>query len=124
MASAHFTSLANPEEVVRNVGMLAIQEGANLPLNKVTERVAQAFQIIIQTFSDSIKGVKKITAISEIIPQEEGVKVNQLVKWEPYTQDFVGPGEWKILNLPSPQCCEAMKVFGVSNEQIQEAFGR
>lgn len=122
MASAHFTSLASAEEVVRNIGMLAIQEGVRLPLDAVTQRVAQAFQIIVQTFSDTIQGVKKITAISEVVPGKDSISVNPLVKWYPYTENFVGPGEWKVLNLPTPKCCEDMRVFGIPLEEIKNVF--
>lgn len=123
MATAHFSSFSSPEEAVRNTAMLAIQEGALLPLDLVIERVAQAFQIIIQTFTDARKGIKKITSITEVYTEEGETKYRPLVEWTPYTDDYTGEGEWKILNPPSVKCATAMRVYGVKLSEIQEAFG-
>lgn len=123
MATAHFSSISSPEEAVRNTAMLAIQEGAALPLELVIERVAQAFQIIIQTFSDTRKGIKKITSITEVIVEDGKITYSPLVEWQPYTDDFTGPGEWKTMNPPSNRCIAGMRVYGVTLPEIQEAFG-
>lgn len=123
MATAHFSSFADVSEILRNIAMLAIKEGVSLPIELVIERVAQAFQIIIQTFSDSRKGVKKITAITEVIVDKGKILENPLVVWEPYTEDFLGEGEWKVLNAPSLKTCKAMGVYGVSLDEIKEVFG-
>lgn len=123
MATAHFSSFASPEEAMRNTAMLAIQEGTQLPLELVIERVAQAFQIIIQTFSDAKKGIKKITAITEVIIDNGKIVHNPLVEWEPYGDDYTGAGEWKILNPPSVKCCTDMRIYGVTLPEIKEVFG-
>ena len=123
MATAHFSSFSSPEEAVRNTAMLAIQEGAQLPLDLVIERVAQAFQIIIQTFSDARNGIKKITSITEVLVENGDIIYKPLVEWQPYTDDYTGPGEWKILNPPSNRCIAGMRVYGVTLPEIQEVFG-
>ncbi|NLN47964.1 MAG: CpaF family protein [Clostridiales bacterium] len=123
MATAHFSSFASVEEAVRNTAMLALQEGVQLPLPLVIERVAQAFQIIIQMFTDSRKGIKKITTITEVSIHNGVINYNTIVEWTPYTEDFSGEGEWKIANPPSMECIEAMRVYGVSEADIQEVFG-
>lgn len=123
MATAHFSSFASPEEAIRNTAMLAIQEGAQLPLELVIERVAQSFQIIVQTYADTRKGIKKVTAITEVCVSQGSVTFNPLIKWTPYTDDYTGIGEWAILNTPTPKCCNDMRVYGVRNEDIQAIWG-
>lgn len=123
MATAHFSSFASPKEAVRNTAMLAVQEGTQLPLELVIERVAQAFQIIIQTFNDARKGIKKITSITEVVVDNGQIIYNPLVEWEPYGDDYTGAGEWKILNPPSVKCCTDMRVYGVTLPEIKEVFG-
>lgn len=128
MASAHFSSFASPKEVIRNVAMLAIKEteGNNFPLDLMVEKVAQAFQIIIQTYADTISGIKKITQVSEIMINDgQKIEVNPLVTWVPDDEsEYMGKGRWEILNLPSPRCCKSMKVFGVTNQEIEAVFGK
>ena len=123
MATAHFSSFTSVEEAIRNTAMLAIQEGSNLPLDLVIERVAQAFQIVIQTFTDARKGIKKVTTITEVAIKNGKAEYRQIVEWTPYTDDYTGDGEWKILNPPSAQCMAAMRVYGVKVSDIQEVFG-
>lgn len=123
MATAHFSSFASPEEAVRNTAMLAVQEGTQLPLELVIERVAQAFQIIIQTFNDARKGIKKITSITEVVVDNGQIIYSPLVEWEPYGDDYTGSGEWKMLNPPSVKCCTDMRVYGVTLPEIRETFG-
>lgn len=123
MATAHFSSFSSPEEAIRNTAMLALQEGAQLPLDLVIERVAQAFQIVVQTFSDTRKGIKKITSITEVIVEDGEITYSPLVEWQPYTDDYTGPGEWKILNRPSNRCVAGMRVYGVTLPEIQAVFG-
>jgi pilus assembly protein CpaF len=123
MATAHFSSFTSVEEAVRNTAMLAIQEGVNLPLHLVIERVAQAFQVIIQTFTDARKGIKKITTITEVSIQNGKIEYNPIIEWTPYTDDYTGEGEWKIINPPTQACINAMRVYGVKMSDIQEVFG-
>ena len=123
MATAHFSSFASPEEAIRNTAMLAMQEGTQLPLELVIERVAQAFQIIIQTFNDARKGIKKITSITEVAADNGKIIYNPLVEWEPFGDDYTGAGEWKTLNPPSVKCCTDMRVYGVTLPEVKEVFG-
>jgi pilus assembly protein CpaF len=123
MATAHFSSFTSVEEAVRNTAMLALQEGVNLPLPLVIERVAQAFQIIIQMFTDSRKGIKKIVNITEVSIHNGTIRYNPIIEWVPYTEDYVGDGEWRLVSPPTMDCINAMRVYGVSDEDIQEVFG-
>lgn len=123
MATAHFSSFSSPAEAVRNTAMLAVKEDSHLPLEMVIERVAQAFQIIIQTFADTRKGIRKVTAITEVVVENGQISYNPLVVWEPYTEDFTGDGEWRIVNPPSMKCALNMRIYGVSLNDIREVFG-
>ncbi len=122
MATAHFSSFSSPEEAVRNTAMLALKEKAHLPLDLVIERVAQAFQIIIQTFNDARTGIKKITSITEVVIENGKTRYNPLVTWEAYSDNYTGDGEWKVLNPLSERCINNMKVYGVSLQEIHEAW--
>jgi len=123
MATAHFTSFASVEEVIRNAAMLAVQEKPSLPLEIVVERVAQAFQIIIQTYWDSSTGIRKITNITEVVIDNGEITYNPIVKWEPATEIYTGKGKWEILNKPSNKCCKEMQIYGIKETEIREIWG-
>jgi pilus assembly protein CpaF len=123
MASAHFSSFASPEEAIRNIAMLAVKEGVNLPLQLVMEKVAQAFQILIQTFADSKTGIKKVVSISEIYLENDHIRFRPLVRWTPSDQeDYFGEGRWVVENKPTENCIKAMAIFGCTAKDINEAF--
>lgn len=123
MATAHYTSFASIEEVIRNAAMLAVQEKTNLPLEIVIERVAQAFQIVIQTYWDSSTGIRKVTNITEVIVDNGLISYNPLVTWEPATEDYTGEGKWQIIGRPSDKCFRGMQVYGVKQHEIQAVWG-
>lgn len=120
MATAHFSS---PEEAVRGTAMLMLEEGLNLSLNQAMVRVAQAFNVVVQTFTDSERGVKKIVGITEIEEDNGAIGYRTLVAWDPFTQDYLGPGKWIVRNAPSRKLCLRMARYGVTPSQVAEVFG-
>lgn len=122
MATSHFHSYSGVEDIIRNIAMLAVKEGLNIPIELLMEKVASAFNIIIQTHADSKTGIKKVTSISEVYLEGRKIMENPLVKWTPYDKSVWEKGEWKILNKPSPHSTEIMNLFGVSDQEIERAF--
>lgn len=118
MATAHFSS---PEEAVRGTAMLMLEEGLNLSLDQGMVRVAQAFNVVVQTFTDSERGVKKIVGITEIEEDNGAIGFRPLVKWDPFTRDYLGPGRWTVQNAPSGKLCAKMARYGVT--RVAEVFG-
>ncbi|MDN5375116.1 MAG: pilus assembly protein CpaF [Thermacetogenium sp.] len=120
IATTHFSS---PQEAIRGTAMLMLEEGLNLSLKLAMARVAQAFNIVVQMFADSQKGVKKITSVTEIEEDDGAVRYRELVRWEPDSpDDYLGPGKWRILSKPGDRACEAMNKHGVSIGEIEEVF--
>lgn len=122
LTGGHFDSLHTAEDIVRNIAILAMKEGLNLSLELAMIKVAQAFNVIIQTFSDSRTGVKKIVNITEIYVDKGEIKSNPLIAWEPKKEGDFTKGEWKILNCISSHGIKSMKTFGVLDAEIMEAF--
>lgn len=122
MATSHFHAHSSTQDIIRNIAMLAIKEGLNLPLEMVMAKVAGAFNIIIQTHADSKTGIKKITSINEVYTQEGEIINNTLVNWVPYHEDIWEEGEWKIVGKPSKYSCQIMNKFGVTTEEIEKVF--
>lgn len=120
MATAHFTS---PQEAVRGTAMLMLEEGLNLSLNQAMVRVAQAFNVVVQTFTDSQRGIKKITSITEVEEEDGAITYRDLLVWEPFGQDYLGPGKWVVKNPPSAKLCAKMARYGVTPARITEVFG-
>ena len=123
MATSHFHSHSSVNDIVRNIAMLAIKEGLNLPVELVMEKVAGAFNIIIQTHSDSRTGIKKVINIYEIYLKGKEIIDNPLVKWVPFDESTWEIGEWKILNRPSEHSSRIMRMFGVKDREIDRVFG-
>ncbi|MEW6727571.1 MAG: ATPase, T2SS/T4P/T4SS family [Bacillota bacterium] len=119
MATAHFTS---PAEAVRGTAMLMLEEGLNLSLDMAQAQVARAFNVVVQMFSDSTRGVKKIVSVTEIEESGGEITYRELIRWEPFTADYLGPGKWVFENVPGPAACEKMRRYGVTKEEIREVF--
>jgi pilus assembly protein CpaF len=121
MATAHFS---DPEEAVRDTATMMLEEGLNLSLRLAMERVARAFNIVVQMFTDSVCGVKKVTGITEIFPADGKIEYRKLVEWRPHTEeDYLGPGEWVVLGAPGEKSIRKMLMHGVRRSEIEEVFG-
>ena len=120
MATAHFSG---PEEAVRGTAMLMLEEGLNLLLELAMARVAQAFNVVVQMFADATRGVEKVVSVTEIQEREGRVLYRELVRWEPSGNDFLGPGRWVVVDVPSPEAQAAMMRYGVRRGEIEEVFG-
>lgn len=109
MATIHFSS---PEEAVEGAAKMMLEEGLNLPLELAVTWVAQAFNVVVQMFSDSTRGIKKITRVVEVWPEKEGVGYRDLAVWEPSHSDYF-TGRWVFPNLPSERLLRRMEQYGV-----------
>ncbi len=119
MATAHFTS---PAESIRGTAMLMLEEGLNLSLDQAQVRVAQAFNIVIQTFADSKRGIKKVVSVTEVEEKEGNIFFHELIRWEPFGKDYLGPGKWVFEKAPRPPLCQRMNRYGVTPDDIREVF--
>lgn len=117
MATAHFVS---PEEAVRGTAMLMLEEGLNLSLDQAMIRVAQAFNIVVQMFTDSERGIKKVVGITEIEENNGIISYRTLVRWVPATNDYLGPGKWVVENVPSSKLCTRMARYGINPDDLAE----
>jgi pilus assembly protein CpaF len=118
MATIHFGS---PEEAIEGSGKMMLEEGLSLPLSVAKTWVASAFNIVIQMFfDDSKRGIKKITQITEVWPEEEHVRYRDLVVWQSHPDDFF-KGSWVWLNHPSERLIKKLRQFGITSEDLREA---
>ncbi|MDI6814040.1 MAG: ATPase, T2SS/T4P/T4SS family [Desulfitobacteriaceae bacterium] len=117
MATAHFSS---PEEAVEGTAKMMLREGLGLPLDIAMTTVASAFNVIIQMFADSTKGIKKIVRVTEIYPEGTQVKYRDLIVWRPDPNDF-WQGAWLILEPPTERLQRKMKSYGMTTAKMREA---
>ena len=97
--TAHFN---NPEEAIEGTALFMLEEGLNLELDLAKLRVARAFNIVVQLFGDAISGKKRLVSITEVgVDKENKIFFNELLKWTPKTDNFLGEGEWIAVNQPS-----------------------
>lgn len=97
--TAHFN---NPEEAIEGTALFMLEEGLNLELDLAKVRVARAFNIVVQLFGDAISGKKKLISITEVIvDKDNNIIFNDLLRWEPSTDEYLGDGTWKMANQPS-----------------------
>lgn len=115
MATAHFTSA---EESVEGTAMFMLEEGLNLSLELAKLRIARAFNIVVQLFGDSETGHKKLVNITEIsVNDQNEIIFNNLLKWVPSGDDYLGNGSWQIANDPSPKRLKEI-VKSVKKEEL------
>lgn len=107
MATIHFSS---PEEAIEGCGKMMLEEGLNLPLEIASHWVASAFNIVIQMFTDTKRGIKKITKITEIRVVKNKIEYIDLIRWVPSEEDFF-KGNWIAPNSISTQLLEKMSRY-------------
>lgn len=119
MATGHFNS---PEEAVEGMGLLLIEGRLPLPLELAMLRVARSFNVVVQMFSDSVRGTKKLVSVTEIVVTPGGgIEFRDLIRWQPHGDDYLGPGEWRFEHPPSPGLRAKMFRFGVTDAVIEKA---
>ena len=92
-----FTTLhANtPRDALKRLEALVLLAAPNLPFTAIKELIASAFQVVIQIKRNNA-GIRRITAISEIVGSESGTFLLQpVVSWDEKNSHYVYP------NLPS-----------------------
>lgn len=116
MVTIHFSS---PEEAVGGYGKMMLEEGLNLPIDIAVTWVTQAFDVIVQMFADTTKGIKKIIQVTEICVEGSQIEYRDLALWQPHSEDFFD-GKWVFPNLPSPKLAHKMNRYGVPSAEIKK----
>lgn len=122
IVTAHFSADSNIKSILRNIAILAIKEGLNIPIEAIIEKAAQAFNLVIQTEADSITGVKKVVRITEVYAIDGEIIENKIVEWTPFSDNYWGDGEWKIINRFSDRSYDHLIKNGVQREDINNIF--
>lgn len=119
MATGHFN---NAEEAIEGTALFLLEEGLNLPLELAKLRVARAFNTIVQLFGDAETGRKKLVNIMEIsVNKQNEIIFNELVRWVPKGDDYLGEGTWEFVNDPTPQRLkDILKSHSVRKEELLE----
>jgi len=118
IATIHFTST---EEAIRGCGRMMLEEGLNLPLELAQLWVASAYDIVIQMFADTRKGIKKITRITEVINDNNEIKYNDLAVWVKDGAQFLD-GHWEYPNKISVHLTEKMDNYNPSTDLYEKAM--
>lgn len=119
LATAHFSE---PEEAIQGTAMMMLEEGMSLDIQNAQLRVAQAFQFIVQMIADTSRGIKKIVSITEVVVSGREIKYNTIAKWQPAGADFMGEGQWIVVNPMSEKCIKDMGVYNVTEEDLRGIF--
>lgn len=109
MATIHFGS---PVDAVEGFGKMMLEEGLNLPLDVANLWVAQAFNIVVQMFTDTRRGIKKITSVTEIKTSGHQIEYIDLALWQPdKNENDYFKGRWVFPNDPSPELTARMARY-------------
>ena len=117
MATIHFGS---PEEAIEGCGRMMLEEGLNLPLDVAQMWVASAFDIVIQMFADSRRGIKKITRVTEVRNENNKIKYRDIAVWEPSGSDYF-KGRWIYPNSISDELLKRMARFNPRQDLMERA---
>jgi len=119
MATVHF---GTPEEAIEGCGKMMLEEGLNLPLDIANLWVANAFQIVIQMFADTTKGIKKITHVTEVcVTDSKEIQFKHLAVWRQKGNDFFD-GEWLFPHEISPQLKKRMDKYLIKKARKENLF--
>lgn len=118
-STVHFST---PSETIEGCGKMMLEEGLSLPLNIAMTWVASAFNVVVQMFSDSRRGIKKITHITEVWTEKDEIHYRDLVVWQPNSDsDDFFEGKWVWMNSPSEKLIKKFRQFGVTSKDLREA---
>lgn len=121
MATAHFSSA---EEAVEGTAMLMLEEGLVLPFELAKIRVARAYNIAVEMFSDTERGIKKLIRITEICVDDFNSKVyyRPLLEWVPDTEVYLGPGRWVLREKPSDELMTQMARYIPVKREVESLW--
>lgn len=114
MATAHFSS---PKEAIEGTGRLLLEEGLHIPASAATLMVAGAYNVVIQMFGDTTRGIIKVDSITEVDLKGDEVIYRDLIKWVPEAGDYT-VGNWVVKNQPGPRLTQRLGQYGVTMEDI------
>jgi pilus assembly protein CpaF len=117
MATAHFNS---PKEAIEGTARLLLAEGYNVGPEIAAVTVASAYNIVIQMFGDTTRGIIKLDSITDIDVQGANVVFTDLIKWVPYDNDYV-KGEWKAAGYVSDRLKGRVGRFGITEDMLGRA---
>ena len=81
---------------------MLIEQGLNLNLEMAKLKVARAFNIVVQLYSDTVSGKKKLISITEIhVDKEKNITFRDLIRWQPSGSNYMGKGTWETIDYPS-----------------------
>lgn len=119
MVTIHFSS---PEEAVDGYAKFMLEEGLNLPVNVAVTWVAQTFNVIVQMFTDTRVGTKKIVRVTEVWPDGTGAAFRDLVRWEYDCPDDFFCGRWVFTSFPSERLLKKMERYNVTAADFKRIF--
>ncbi|MGI9862534.1 ATPase, T2SS/T4P/T4SS family [Moorella naiadis] len=117
IATAHFGS---PQEAIEGTGRLLLEEKINLPERTAIAMVASAYNIVVQMFGDSTRGVIKVESVTEVVPHHGVMEYIDLIRWIPEEDDYLA-GRWHCKNKPSERLIRRLHKYGVVTKELEEA---
>jgi pilus assembly protein CpaF len=117
MATAHFNS---PKEAIDGTARLLLAEGYNVGPEIAAATVASAYNIVIQMFGDTTRGIIKLDSITDIDVDGSKVILTNLIKWVPFGDDYAN-GEWQAVGHVSDRLKERVSRFGITEELLRKA---
>ncbi len=109
MATAHFSS---PKEAIEGTGRILLEEGLNISASAATLMVAGAYNVVIQMFGDTTRGIIKVDSVTEIDLKGDEVIFRDLIKWVPHKEDYA-VGNWVAVNQPGDRLVKRLKQYGI-----------
>lgn len=108
MATAHFSS---PQEAIEGTARLMLEEGLNILPGAANLMVAGAYNVVVQMFGDTTRGIIKVDSVTEVDIIQNEIIYRDLVKWMPKANDYC-VGSWEKINEPGPRLIKRFKLYG------------
>ena len=78
MATAHFNS---PKEAIEGTARLLLAEGYSVKPEIAAATVASAFNVVVQMFGDTTRGIIKLDSITDLQIDGAQITYNDILKW-------------------------------------------
>lgn len=99
-----------PEEFTMSFAELLLESGRTLPLDILQRRIADRVNIVIAVRGDTIRGVKRLISITELVPTVAGLEYRPLCRWVPSEGDYLLGGSWEYME-PSRRVLTRLQEF-------------
>ncbi len=115
-STSHFL---NPSEAVSGTADLLLSQNQALTHDAAIKRTLRAFDTFVTVYGDLDRGIKKVLQIT--VAHHTGTKVEyyNLAEWKGSSGDY-WEGDWVFNEKPFKELLEKMRIYGVTDQELQK----